>query len=328
MDFNFNLNFSNINEEKLIKKISSDVLYDVIIIGGGPSAMTAAVYCMRKGIKTAIIAEKIGGQVSDTKGIENYMGYKYIEGSELVQKFEEQVKQFEISYKGGSRIEKIENEEDYKKLYTNNNEIYKSKSVIIAAGSKWRELNISGEREFRGRGVSYCTTCDGPFFKNLDVVIAGGGNSGIEAALDLVKIVKSLKIVEFMPNLKADKILIDKIKKYENVEILLNTEIKELKGNETLNEIVIQNRESQEKKSIKAEGLFVEIGLEPNTSFVKGFLELNSKNEIKINENCETSVEGIFAAGDITSVPYKQIIIASGEGAKASMSAANYILKK
>ncbi|TDT72353.1 alkyl hydroperoxide reductase subunit F [Hypnocyclicus thermotrophus] len=325
MDLSFNLNLS---ADSKAKELDEKELYDVVIIGGGPAAMTAAVYCMRKGVKTALVTKNIGGQVSDTKSIENYMGYNYIEGEELVKKFEEQVKQFEIAFKDGILVTGLKIENDIKIISLDNGQSIKTKSVIVSAGNRWRELNVPGEKEFRGRGVSYCSTCDGPFFKNLNVVVVGGGNSGVEAALDLIKIAKHVTIVEFTDSLKADKILIDKLKEHENHKILLSSAIKEIKGDEYVTSVMIEDQNTKETYEYKTDGVFVEIGLIPNSNFLKDIIKLNNFNEIIIDEKCETNVPGVFAAGDITSVPFKQIIIASGEGAKAAMAACEYVMKK
>jgi alkyl hydroperoxide reductase subunit F len=325
MDFSFNLN--TINNNYKASEIKEDELYDVIIIGAGPAAMTAAVYCMRKGVKTAIVAKKIGGQVSDTKSIENYMGYNYIGGEELVKKFEDQVKQFEIGFKDNVLVENIKVDGKNKVIYLDNGSVIKSKTVIISAGNKWKQLNVKGEEEYKGRGVSYCTICDGPFFRDLNVVVVGGGNSGVEAALDLIKVAKHVTIVEYMDKLNADKVLIDKLNEFDNFDTITSTKVIEIKGDEHVNQIALEDVNSGEKKEFNTDGVFVEIGLVPNSNFVEGLVKLNKNGEIVVDEECKTNIDGIFAAGDITSVPYKQIIIAGGEGAKAALSACDYVLK-
>lgn len=326
MDFNFNLDLS-FAEEKKIKELNEKEIYDVFIIGGGPAALTAAVYCMRKGVNTAIVASKIGGQVADTKGIENYMGYNYIEGDELVNKFSTQVKQFEISYKDEIWVEEVFVEDGIKKIRLSNGKVYQSKTVIIAAGSKWRQLNVPGEKELKGRGVAYCAICDGPFFKGLDIAIVGGGNTGVESALDLAKIVKSITLIEYAEKLNADKVLVEKLADFDNIKVISNAQVMEILGDTAVSGLKYKNRANNEENEIKVEGVFVEIGLEPNSSFVSNLLELNKYKEIVTDKNCETSIKGIFAAGDITDVPFKQIIIASGEGAKSALSACEYLLK-
>jgi alkyl hydroperoxide reductase subunit F len=325
MEFSFNLNA--INDNYKASEIKEDELYDVIIIGAGPAAMTAAVYCMRKGVKTAIVAKKIGGQVSDTKSIENYMGYNYIGGEELVKKFEDQVKQFEIGFKDNVLVEKITENGKDKLIHLDNGSVIKSKAVIISAGNKWRQLNVEGEEEYKGRGVSYCTICDGPFFRNLNIVVVGGGNSGVEAALDLIKVAKHVTIVEYTDKLNADKILLDKINEFDNLDSITSTKVNEIKGADHVNKISLEDVNTGVKRDFDTDGVFVEIGLVPNSNFVEGLVELNKHGEILVDHECKTNIDGIFAAGDITSVPYKQIIIAGGEGAKAALSACDYVLK-
>lgn len=324
MDFNLDL---GLGEEAKTTELLENELYEVFIIGGGPAALTAAVYCMRKGVKTAIVASRIGGQVGDTKGIENYMGYNYIEGEELVSKFSSQVRQFEVAFKEFVLVENITLEGDIKLIHLSDGKIYKSKTVVIAAGSKWRQLNVKGEDKLRGRGVCYCAICDGPFFKGLDIAVIGGGNSGVEAALDLSKIVKSIKLIEFGDKLNADKVLIDKLNASSNIEAIVSAQVLEILGDDGVTGLVYKDRISGEDKTVDIEGVFVEIGLSPNSSFVEDLLELNKAKEIIINKNCETSVTGIYACGDITDVPFKQIIIASGEGAKAALAACEYLNK-
>lgn len=326
MDFNFNMDLG-LGMQTKTRELDINEVYESFIIGGGPAAMTAAVYLMRKGIKAAIVAGKIGGQVGDTKGIENYMGYNYIEGDELVNKFSSQVRQFEIAFKEFVFVENIRIIDGIKIIKLSDGYEYKSKTVIIAAGSKWRQLNVPGEEKLRGRGVCYCAICDGPFFRGLDIAVVGGGNSGVEAALDLSKMVKSIKIVEFSDKLNADKVLIDKLLVTPNIEAITSAEVVEVMGTDEVTGLKYKDKISGEEKTVKVEGVFVEIGLVPNSQFVDGVLELNKSKEIIVNKHCETSVPGIYACGDITDVPFKQIIIASGEGAKAALTACEYLNK-
>jgi len=324
MDFNLNLS-DKLTDNNLLE-IKSDVLYDIIIIGGGPAGLTAAVYCMRKGIKTGLITHIIGGQVAETSGIENYMGYRYIEGFELVQKFNEQIKQFELSYKEGYRVINIK-DGDKKEITLENGSKFYAKAIIIATGKSSKKLNIPGEKEFIGKGVAFCATCDAPFYKDKIVVVAGGGNSGIEASLDLVKIAKQVTVIEYTDSLIADKVLIDKLKSFSNHEIILNSQIREIKGDTKVRTIIVNNNKTGAINEIKTDGIFIEIGLIPNTDFVKKIINLNKHNEIIVDCMCKTNIKGIFAAGDVTSVPHKQIIIAAGEGSKAALTAYQYILK-
>lgn len=325
MDFNFD--FSDSNEENKIIALSEDELYEIVIIGGGPAAMTAAVYCMRKGLNAAMITKNVGGQVIDTKEVENYMGYKYIQGSKLVDKFNTQVKQFSIAFQEGISVNSLSLDGDIKILETSDNKKYKAKAVIIASGATWRELSIPGEHEFRGLGVSYCTTCDAPFFKKKKVAVVGGGNSGIEAAIDLAKLAKEVKIIEYTDKLKADKILVEKLKAYDNISILTSKESVEIKGQDYVKSLVLKNRLNDKIEEVELDGVFVEIGTSPNSNFVKNVLNLNKAEEIIIDCGCKTNIEGVFAAGDVSSVPFKQIIVAAGEGAKAALSAYDYVMK-
>lgn len=323
----FNLNVGAFSSEHRTVPLDASFLYDVLIVGGGPAAMTAAVYCMRKGVKTGFITKDIGGQVGETSGIENYLGYKYIEGHELVTKFAEQVKQFEIALKEGASVTKISDGNE-KIVMLDNGEKFRAKAIILATGNRWKRLNVPGEERLVGKGVAYCTICDAPFFAGKKVVVVGGGNSGVEGAIDLAKVAKEVTIVQFLEKLTADKILIDKLHEFSNVSILYEHEVKEIQGTERVTGVIVIDRKSKQEKLISVDGVFVQIGLSPNSDMVKGVVALNDRGEIMVDCACKTSVEGIFAAGDVTSVPYKQIIIAAGEGAKAALSACDYVLRK
>lgn len=327
MDINLNLEEFDISNNKNTKDLNENNVYDLLIIGGGPSAMTAAVYAMRKGLDAGIIAYRFGGQILETEAIENYMGFMYIKGEELVNKFKGQIDQFSIGYKVGFEVVKAELKKDIKEVYISDGTKYKAKTIIIATGSKWRKLNIPGEVKFSGQGIAYCTTCDAPFYKNKKVVVIGGGNSGIEAAIDLANIAKEVTLVEYLPKLNGDKILINKLNNFSNVKIMTNHQLLEAIGNEKLEKAKFKNRETNEIFDIEIDGIFVEIGLVPNSQMFKNELKLNSKNEIYIDSACKTNLVGVFAAGDVTSVPYNQVIIAAGEGAKAALSAYNYLIK-
>jgi len=314
-----------INKESKVKNLDSNVLYDTIIIGGGPAGFTAAVYCMRKGLKTAMIVKLPGGQVSETSSVENYLGFRYIEGFDLVEKFKDQVKQFEIAYSEGKEVIGLESNSSQKTVILSDSTAYKTKTVIIATGCTWRKLGVPGEDEFLGRGVAYCVTCDAPLFKNKIVTVVGGGNSGVEAALDLARIARLVKLIVRGDAITADKLLTDKLSLYENVEIVYDSEINKIKGDKVVSSIVRRNRTTGELIEEPADGIFVEIGLAPNIKFADGLLALNKSGEIVIDGNCKTSIAGIYAAGDVTSVPYNQIVIAAGEGAKAALSVYHYI---
>ncbi len=322
-----NLSLGNISEIKnKTTKLDESTLYDVIIIGAGPAALTAAVYLMRKSLKTAIMSTDIGGQVLKTAGIENYMGYMHIEGMSLVDKFDDQVSQFEIATSIGNDVVKIENGTE-KKVYLSDGSCYSTRTILVSSGQSSRKLNIPGESKFIGRGVAYCATCDAPLFRDRTVIVVGGGNSGVEAAIDLANIAKHVTLLQNFDTLTADKILIDKLLKFQNVKVLYNHSLLEIKGSEYVESSLVKDSSSNETYELPTDGVFIEIGYVPNTEFLGNLLDLNSNHEIIIDCKCLTSVPGIFAAGDVTSVPYKQIIIAAGEGAKAALSIVDYLHK-
>ncbi|PKL40007.1 MAG: hypothetical protein CVV44_07245 [Spirochaetae bacterium HGW-Spirochaetae-1] len=322
----FNLSLGAFTDTKQFVSMDPSVVYDIIILGGGPAGLTAAVYCMRKGLKTGIIIRDLGGQVAETAGVENYMGYRYISGVELVDKFQGQVQEFSIGFETGATVQSLEGG-PVKKIHLEDGRLFQAKAVIVTTGKSWRRLGVPGEKEFTGRGVAYCTTCDAPFFAGKKVVVVGGGNSGIEAAIDLARLATHVTIVQFLDTLTGDKILIERLNEFSNVDIIYEHEVTEIKGDASVNTVVVRKRKSGAGKDINADGIFVEIGLIPNSGFLKGTVELNEAGEISIDCACRTSVPGIFAAGDVTSVPFKQIIIAAGEGAKAALSACDYVLK-
>lgn len=293
---------------------------DVAVIGGGPAGVSAAIYTARKGLKTAIITDKVGGQMQETKGIENFISVPYTEGPELSAALAKHVGEYDIQLLEHRRVENIENNE-LKTITLNTGESLQTKAIIIATGAKWRELGVDGEKEYIGRGVAYCPHCDGPYYKGKDVSVIGGGNSGVEAAIDLAGIVKRVTLFEFLPELKADKVLVDKLSSLPNVKIIKNARTNKVIGNgEKVTALEYEDRESGELSSIELDGVFVQIGLVPNSGFLNGLVETNKFGEIVVTEKCRTSQKGIYAAGDVTTVPYKQIIISMGEGAKAGLS--------
>jgi len=326
VDLNLNFNLSDMPTEHKATTLNPETVYDVLILGGGPAALTTAVYCMRKGVRTGLLTENIGGQVRDTSTVENYMGYKYIEGTELVHKFHEQVQQFEIGYQEENPALRIE-QGQLKKVTAQDGQLFRAKTVIVATGKKPRWLNVPGEKEFVGRGVTICATCDAPLYKDKKVVVVGGGNSGVEAVIDLAKIAKKVTLIQFLDKLTADQILIDKLVQFDNISILYKHEVKAIIGSDNLETILVLDRKTDREHRIDTQGVFVEIGWLPNSDLVKGVLKLNNWNEIIIDCACRTNQPGIFAAGDVTSVPYKQIITAAGDGAKAALSACEYVLK-
>lgn len=324
----FSLNLGALDEGKLVK-IDENKLYDVTVVGSGPAAVSAAIYVARKGLNVAMVGVKIGGQVLDTNEIENIIGTVLTTGAKFAETLEKHLKEHEIAFKEGHLVKEIKEDGKDKILVTDDGKNYKTKTVIVATGAKPRSLNIPGEAEYVGKGVHYCSTCDGPFYKGLDVAVIGGGNSGVEAALDLSGIAKSVTLIEFMPELKADKVLQEKLAEQPNVKTILNSATVKVNGNEFVESIVYKSRETDEEKILNVEGMFVEIGLSPRSEVVKGLVETNKIGEIVINpENNSTSVAGIFAAGDVTNIRQKQIIIAMGEGAKAALGAFEYLITK
>ena len=324
----FSLNLGALDEGKLVK-IDENKLYDVTVVGSGPAAVSAAIYSARKGLNVAMVGVKIGGQVLDTNEIENIIGTVLTTGAKFAETLEKHLKEHEIAFKEGHLVKEIKEDRKDKILITDDGKSYKTKTVIVATGAKPRSLNIPGEAEYVGKGVHYCSTCDGPFYKGLDVAVIGGGNSGVEAALDLSGIAKSVTLIEFMPELKADKVLQEKLAEQPNVKTILNSATVKVNGNEFVESIVYKSRETDEEKTLNVEGMFVEIGLSPRSEVVKDLVETNKIGEIVINpENNSTSVDGIFAAGDVTSIRQKQIIIAMGEGAKAALGAFEYLITK
>jgi len=301
---------------------------DVTIVGGGPAGVAAAIYSARKGMKVTMVADRIGGQVKDTQGIENLISVVETTGPELVNALQNHMNQYEITIREHLRVERIE-QGDPKTVHLSSGESFDSKTVIIATGAKWRELGIPGERENIGNGVAYCPHCDGPFFKGRDVAVIGGGNSGIEAALDLAGIVKTVTVYEFMDQFKADQVLLDQARQRDNITLLNTVATQEILAEDgKVTALQYQDRDSEEVHTQELSAVFVQIGLIPNSNFVDGLVERTSYGEIVINERGETSADGIFACGDVTTVPYKQIVVAMGEGAKASLAAFDYILKQ
>ncbi len=298
--------------------------YDVLVVGGGPAGASAAVYAARKGIRTGIVAERFGGQVMDTMGIENLIGTKYTEGPKLVASLEEHVKEYDVDIMNLQRAKKI-TKGDLIEVELESGARLKSKTVIISTGARWRNLGVPGEAEFKNKGVAYCPHCDGPLFKGKHVAVIGGGNSGVEAAIDLAGIVGHVTVFEFMPDLKADKVLQDRLHSLPNVTVNKNVQVKEITGTDKVNGITYVDRATNEQQHLELEGVFVQIGLVPNTEFVD--VEKDRFGQIVVNGHNDTSVPGIFAAGDCTTVAYKQIIISMGSGANAALGAFDYLIR-
>ncbi len=299
-------------------------MYELIIIGAGPAGMTAAVYAARKRINALLLSKDLGGQPLTTVGIENYMGYQYIEGPELMQKFEEQVKQFPLEQRIGQGASSLSRLDAGFEVGTDQGESYRAKAVIIATGKRPRPLNVPGEERLRGRGVTYCAICDGPIFAGEKVAVIGGGNSALEAAGDMVKIAEHVHLVSITP-LTGDQILIDNLKDASNLSTFLEHEVVEVEGSSRVEGIAIRDLKTGEGKKLEVGGIFVEIGLIPNSELARDIVKLNEVGEIEVNYACETGVPGLFAAGDVTDVPEKQIVIAAGEGSKAALRAHKYL---
>lgn len=298
--------------------------YDLIIIGAGPSGITASVYAARKAMKFLVISVDIGGQTVWSGDIENYTGYQFITGPELTAKFSEHLKKYGVPLKEGERVIDLKRDGDLFKIITEKGEFI-SKSIIIASGKRSKELGVNGEKEFKNKGVTYCATCDGPLFSGKDVAVIGGGNSALEAAVQLEKITAKVYIINIAPLLTGDRIMIDIISRSKKVEVLNNTFVKEISGKTFVTGLAIERRGKSEEIPVK--GVFVEIGLIPNTEFA-GIVEKNEGGEIKVNSYNETNIPGLFAAGDVTDVPEKQIIVAAGEGAKATLAVFKYVITK
>lgn len=294
--------------------------YDVVVIGGGPAGASAAIYSVRKGLKTALIAEKFGGQVQDTKGIENLISVTYTEGPQLAAQLNQHVTSYPVKMLEHRRVQKIDKETNTIRLESG--EHLKAKSIIITTGAKWRELNIAGEKEYLGRGVAYCPHCDGPYYKGKKVAVIGGGNSGVEAAIDLAGIVSEVVLFEYNDQLKADQVLVDKLKSLPNTKIITSAKTQQVLGNgQKVTGLEYFDRKTEKEITETLDGIFVQIGLLPNSQFAKGLVDTNQFGEIIVDNKGRTSSPGIYAAGDVTTTPFKQIIIAMGEGAKAALTA-------
>lgn len=304
--------------------MTSDHVYDLIIIGAGPAGITAAVYAARKKMDTLVLTDDIGGQAAWSGDVENYTGYQFMTGPELVAKFEEHMKKYALPVREGEPVTLIEKSGDLVRAVTAKNE-YFSRTVIIASGKRSRSLNVPGEKEFRNKGLAYCATCDGPLFESKDVAVIGGGNSALDAAFQLMRIARSVAIVNITDSLGGEEIVREKVAAADNVNIYNRAKVLSVFGKSFVEGIRIDNNGKEEDLSVK--GVFVEIGLIPNSEFAPS-LEKNASGEIMVNCRTDTSVPGIFAAGDVTDVLEKQIIIAAGEGAKSALRASGYISRK
>ncbi|HZG86287.1 alkyl hydroperoxide reductase subunit F [Paenibacillus sp.] len=300
--------------------------FDVLVVGGGPAGASAAIYAARKGIRTGIVAERFGGQVMDTLGIENFIGTKYTEGPKLAASLEEHVKEYGVDVIKLQRAKRLEKKELIE-VELENGAVLKSKAVILSTGARWRNVGVPGEAEYKNKGVAYCPHCDGPLFAGKRVAVIGGGNSGVEAAIDLAGIVKHVIVLEFNAELKADGVLQDRLYSLPNVTVLTNVQTKEITGADKVNGLTYTDRETGEDRHVELEGVFVQIGLVPNTDWLGDTVERTRFGEIVVNSHGATSVPGVFAAGDCTNSPYKQIIISMGSGATAALGAFDYLIR-
>lgn len=318
-----------LGSEKDTSHFENKGIFDVLVVGGGPAAATAGIYAARKGLKTGILADEFGGQVNETLAIENIPGFKYTEGPDFMVQMKDQVSSLGVDIMTGALANDIKRLEDEKvvEISLDNDITLRAKTVILATGARWRLIGIPGEVEFRNKGVAYCTHCDGPLFKDKPVAVIGGGNSGVEAAIDLAAMASKVTVLEFLPELKADKILQDKLRSLENVEIITNAQTTGLYGDGKVENLEFTDRVSGEEKKIDIDGCFIQVGLVPNTEWLKeSDLDLNKFGEIPTNKDGSTNIEGVFAAGDATETAFKQIVIAAGTGATAALGAFNYLM--
>jgi alkyl hydroperoxide reductase subunit F len=313
--------------EKKAAELNEREPYEVLIVGGGPAGASAAIYAARKGIRTGVVAERFGGQVMDTVGIENFISVPYTEGPKLVASLEQHVKEYEVEVITEQSAAKLRKGELIE-VELASGATLKSRSVILATGARWREMNVPGEQEYRGKGVAYCPHCDGPLFKGKSVAVIGGGNSGIEAAIDLAGIVKDVTVLEFSDTLRADSVLVKKAESLPNITIIKQAMTTEVlgDGNKVIG-LKYKDRMTDESHVVDVAGIFVQIGLVPNSEWLKNSLELTERGEIVIDSHGATSMPGVFAAGDVTATPYKQIIIAMGSGSTAALGAFDYLIR-
>lgn len=315
--------------EKSAEKINAKTPFDMLIVGGGPAGAAAAIYAARKGIRTGVVAERFGGQVLDTMAIENFISVPETEGPKMAAALEQHVKSYDVDIMNLQRAQSLQTVGNMIEVTLANGASIQSKSVIIATGARWREMNVPGEQEYRGRGVAYCPHCDGPLFKGKRVAVIGGGNSGIEAAIDLAGVVAHVTVLEFDSQLRADAVLQKKLASLPNINIITSAQTTEVMGDgNKVNALVYTDRNSGESKTVELEGIFVQIGLVPNTDWIKGAVALSNRGEIEIDSRGATNVPGVFAAGDATTVPFKQIIIAMGAGATAALGAFDHLIRQ
>lgn len=312
-------------------RLNAKLAYDMLIVGGGPAGAAAAVYAARKGIRTGVVAERFGGQTLDTLGIHNFISVTETEGPKFAAALERHVRDYDVDVMAGQRAEKLVPAGEPGGLIAvqlASGAVLKARSVVVSTGARWREVNVPGEREYRNRGVAYCPHCDGPLFKGKRVAVIGGGNSGVEAAIDLAGVAAQVTLLEFAPQLRADAVLVDKLRSLPNVTVITNAQTTEISGSGgKVDGLVFNDRASGTSQRIALEGVFVQIGLQPNAEWLEGTLELSRHGEIVVDARGQTSLPGVFAAGDVTTVPFKQIIIAAGDGAKAALGAFDHLVR-
>jgi alkyl hydroperoxide reductase subunit F len=312
-------------------KLDAKPAFDMLIVGGGPAGAAAAVYAARKGIRTGVVAERFGGQTLDTLGIENFISVKETEGPKFAAALEAHVRTYEVDVMNGQRVTKLEPAAEVGGMATvqlENGAKLQARSLILSTGARWRNVNVPGEAEYRNKGVAYCPHCDGPLFKGKKVAVIGGGNSGVEAAIDLAGIVQHVTLVEFADQLKADAVLVNKLRSLPNVTVHTNAQTTEITGEGgRVNGLRYKDRATNQEHAVELAGVFVQIGLVPNTEWLKGTIELSKYGEIVVDAKGATSLPGVFAAGDVTTVPFKQIIIAAGDGAKAALGAFDHLIR-
>ena len=317
--------------EREARKIDSKEAFDMLIVGGGPAGAAAAVYAARKGIRTGVASEKFGGQTLDTLGIENFISVKETEGPKFALALEEHVRAYDVDIMNMQRAKALVLNtgpgKDLIEIQLESGASLKSKSVVISTGARWRNINVPGETEFKNKGVAYCPHCDGPLFKGKHVAVIGGGNSGVEAAIDLAGVVGHVTLIEYDTALRADAVLVRKLHSLANVTVITNAQTTEITGDQKVNALIYKERATSALHTIELEGVFIQIGLVPNTDWLKGVIELSKHGEIIVDAKGQTSVPGVFAAGDATTVPFKQIIIAAGDGAKAALGAFDHLMR-
>lgn len=314
--------------EKEAARLDAKGIFDILVVGGGPAGAAAAIYAARKGIRTGIVAERFGGQVLDTMSIENLISVPHTDGPKLVQALEAHVREYDVDIMNLQKAKALTRKGDYVEVALESGATLKARSVILSTGARWRQMDVRGEVEHRNKGVTYCPHCDGPLFKGKRVAVIGGGNSGVEAAIDLAGIASHVTLIEFETNLRADDVLQRKLKSLGNVDIAVSAQTTEVTGDGSrVTGLNYKQRTTGKERQLALDGVFVQIGLLPNTDWLKGTVDLTSRGEVIVDDHGATSLEGVFAAGDCTTVPYKQIVIAMGDGAKASLAAFDYLIR-